>query len=443
MKQPREILEQNLIKPTLEVKKRRGVVKDIKTHLSEKHDIFDGTIQTWINNPAEELRNIDNRLLYLFAEQVYQKTGDLEIDPSKYYNEPEIKASRQYSGKMFLKEELKFPLVFDYALESSRDSWIVMMDIKTIAGLLKSRKLHWNPEAQREATIKEVNGEIIETATIYMHNVNEMKQLLKDNKLERTQLIFNVGLGTSNDEEDVTYDKESKQLMIHDGVKIDVIDGYHRCKAAELALEESPDINFMFEVKILNFTTPRAAEYLAQISKGERMSEVKRKSMSKETVADIIVNDLQEKSILRDRISRKEGLNKIRKELVTYYTLTNSINKNFEITRKLDRVEITEYLKEFFDMLLEYYESEFTTNYNETKKTSLISDNNMFAGYIILASKMRTKGIEPSHVYKYIKNIDFSKTNPLWKELDVLDEKGRLTRNAKQGIETYFSNIEI
>jgi hypothetical protein len=75
MKQPRELLEQNLIKPTLEIKKRRGVVKDIKTHLSEKHDIFDGTIQTWINNPSEELKSIDTRLLYLFSEQIYQKTG--------------------------------------------------------------------------------------------------------------------------------------------------------------------------------------------------------------------------------------------------------------------------------------------------------------------------------------------------------------------------------
>jgi hypothetical protein len=441
MKQPREILEQNLIKPTLEVKKRRGVVKDIKMHLSEKHDIFDGTIQTWINNPAEELRSIDNRLLYLFAEQIYQKTGDLEIDPSKFYNEPEIKASRQYSGKMFLKEELKFPLVFDYALESSRDSWIVMMDIKTIAGLLKSRKLHWNPEAQREATIKEINGEIIETATIYMHNVIEMKQLLKDNRLERTQLIFNVGLGTSNDEEDVTFDKDTKQLMIHDGVKIDVIDGYHRCKAAELALEESPDFNFMFEVKILNFTTPRAAEYLAQISKGERMSEVKRKSMSKETNTDIIISDLQQKSVLRDRISKKEGIRG--KELVTYNTLVNSIEKNFDLSRTIDRVETFDYLKEFFSTMFDYYQDEFTTNFKDTKNTSLLVDNNMFAGYIILASKMKYKGIEPSQVYKYLKNIDFSKTNPLWRELDVLDEKGRLTRNAKQGIEIYFSNIDI
>jgi hypothetical protein len=443
MKQARELLEQNLIKPTLEIKKRRGVVKDIKSYLSEKHDIFDGNIQTWINNPAEALRNIDPRLLYLFSEQIYQKTGDLDIKPDDFFTESEIKTSRQYRGRMFLEEEMKFPLKFNHALESSRDSWIVMMDIKTIVGLLKARKLHWNPESQREATNKVINGEIVEVATIHMHNVNEMKQLLKDNKLERTQLIFNASLGSSDNGEEITFDKETKELQINSGTKMDVIDGYHRCKAAELALEERPDIEFMFEVKILNFAVDRAASYLAQISKGERMSEVKRRSMGKETNVDIIVSDLQEKSVLRDRISKKEGLLKSRKELVTYNTLANSIEKNFDLTTKVNRYETYDYLEEFFEVLFSYYEDEFTTNYDETKNTSLIADNNMFAGYALLASRMKSKGIEPRHVYKYLKDTDFSRTNKLWIDLDVLDEKGRLTRNAKQGIEKYFSDIKI
>jgi pantothenate synthetase len=58
-----------------------------------------------------------------------------------------------------------------------------------------------------------------------------------------------------------------------------------------LHLEESPNIDFHFEVKILNVTTARAAKYLAQTSKGQKISEVKRRSMSKETFTDIIIDD--------------------------------------------------------------------------------------------------------------------------------------------------------
>jgi hypothetical protein len=443
MLQPRELLEQNLIKPTLEVKRRRGVVKEIKAHLSTKHDVFEGNIQTWINNPADNLKGIDWRLLYLFATQIYQKTGDSEIDPNQFFTEPESKTAEQYSGKMFIGEELKFPLKFNYALESSRDSWIIMMDIRTIVGMLNSRKLHWNPESQREATYKVINGETIEEATLHMENVIQMKRLLLDGKLERTQLIFNVSLGSSNFDEDVIFDKETHELQILDGVKTDIVDGYHRCKAAQLALEEKPDINFQFEVKLLNFTVPRAAEYLAQISKGTKMSEVKRRSMSKETNADIIVADLQEKSVLRDRISKKEGLMKSRKELVTYNTLVSSIEKNFDLSKKVNMYETTDYLTEFFEVLFSYYEESFTTNYHEIKNTSLINENNMFAGYILLASRMKSNGIEARQLNKYIKSIDFSKNNQLWVSLDVLDEKGRLTRNARTEIEKYFSQIEL
>jgi hypothetical protein len=150
---------------------------------------------------------------------------------------------------------------------------------------------------------------------------------------------------------------------------------------------------------------------------------------------------LKHKSALRDRIPNKEGLRG--KDIVTYNTLVEGINKNFEMTRKLDQVEVSEYLKEFFDLLFEYYQDEFVTNFNETKKESLLVENVTFMGYLILASKMKSKDIEPSQVYKYIKKINFSKDNPLWKEIDVLDDKGRLTRNAKQGIEKYFSNIEL
>ena len=441
VKQDRSLLEQNLIKPTLKVKRRRNDVREIKKYLLEKHSIFEGSVQAWINNPLT-LREVDTRLLFLFAEQIFLKTGDMSINPEDYFTEAEIKTSRQYSGLMYIEDEVKFPIKFNNALEVSRDSWIVMMDVKTLVGLLKSRKLHWNPESQREATYKVVNGEIIETATFYMHNVYEMVQLLKENKLEQTQLILNCSLGTSNGDEEVSYNRELGELLIHDGTKIDIVDGAHRIKAVELALAEK-DIDFKFEVKLLNFTVPRAASYLAQISKGEKMSETKRKVMSKETEADIVASDLMEKSVLRDRVSKKEKLTKSRKELVTYNNLVNSIDKNFDLSKKVFVYDTTDYLMEFFEALFSYYENEFTIEYDKYKKTSLINDNNMISGFLLLAKKMKQNNIEARHVNKYIRNIDFSRSNSMWKELGILDENKNLTKNAKQNIEKFFEEMEI
>jgi hypothetical protein len=439
MLKPRELLEQNLIKPTLEIKRKRKVVKDIKNYLAEKYSIFDGSVQSWVVNPSETLKGVDARLLYLFAEQIYQKTGDQSINPEEFFTDTEIKASKSYSGKSYIKEESKFPLHFNHALECSRDSWIIMMDINTIVDLFNSRKLHWNPDAQREATKTVVNGEIMEVATIYQENINEMVQLLKENKLERTQLILNCVLGTGIDEE-VIYDNNTHELVVKDCM-IDIIDGMHRISSASIALSQNPSIDFQFEVKILNVTVPRAAQYLSQTSKGQKISEVKRRSMSKETNADIIVNDLLTKSVLKGKISKKEGLST--NDVVTYNTLVSSIEKYFNLDRKIDTVEVSEYLQEFFEMLFEYYQNEFIENFQEIKKKSMLVENLTFAGYIILASRMREQDISPSKIKKYIENIPFDKDDGLWQELDILDSKKRLTRNAKAGIEKYFSELEL
>lgn len=443
MKKDRTLLEQNLIKPTLEIKRKRSIVKDIKAYLSEKHAIFEGSVQTWINNPVEELKDIDPRLLFLFAEQIYLKSGDSNITPEHYFTEAEIKTSRQYSGRMLIEEDLQLPLDFKPVISHGRDAWVTKIDIRTLVKMLKSRLLHWNPESQREATYKKINGEIIEEATLIMANVIEMKNLLKSGKLVSTQLTLNASVGTSNNGEEINYNEDSFDLRINEGTKIDIVDGYHRIKAAELAFSEKPDIEFAFDLKILNLTVDRAAQYLAQISKGERISETKRKTMAKETNADLVIAKLRSESELKDRISKKEGLTTSLKELVTYNTLRKAIDDNFDLERTRDMYDVSDYLIEYFNVLLSYYEEEFTEKYHEYKEASLINDNNLFLGYIILASKMKENDIDAKKVRNYIKNIDFSRDNPLWKELDVLDDKGRLTRNAKSGIEKYFSKIEL
>lgn len=443
MKKDRTLLEQNLIKPTLEVKKRRGIVKDIKKHLSENFSIFDGSIQTWINNPTEELSTIDSRLLYLFAEQIYAKTADENVNPKEYFTPSEIKASKQFSGKLFIEEEISFPIEFQPAIQHSVSSWSTKIHIKLLVSLYKSRLLHWNPESQRESTYKSVNGTIIEQATLYMENVHAMKNLLKKGELESTQLTFNASIGTADGDEEVTYNDSSYKLYINSGSKVDVIDGFHRIKAAELALAEKPDIDFWFDLKILNLTVDRAAKYLAQISKGMRISETKRKSMSKESYGTLIIDDLKGKSDIGDRISKKEGLTPSRKELVTYNTLLNTLDSHFNIDKKSEMYDVSDYLIEFFDALLGYYEDQFTNNYQETRKESLLVDNNMFYGYVLLASRMKEKDIKARDVRKYIDEIDFSKSNKIWVEKGVLDTQGRLTKNPRKGIEEIFSNIEI
>lgn len=441
MLQDRTLLEQNLIKPTLEIKRKRKVVRDIKKHLLEKHAIFEGSVQSWINDPTS-LKNVDTRILFLFAEQIYLKSTNEEINPSNYFTESEIKTARQYNGKLYIQDEVEFPLVFQPAIQHSYNTWTTRIHIKTLVSLLQSRLIHWNPESQREATLKIVDNEVIPTPTIYMKNVLEMKELLKKGKLEISQIVLNASAGTSDVGEEVNYNEDNYELKIL-SAKIDVIDGWHRILSSTIALSESPDIDFWFDLKIVNMTTDRAAELLAQISKATPISETKRKMMGKESYTDKLISELR-KTKIGDRISKREMLSTSAKELVTYNTLSKGIESNFKIDKISEMYEVVDYLTEFFDVLLEVFEDEFTTNYQETKEKSLMNDNNIIGyGFILLASRMKNENIPARNARKYIANINFERDNEIWKELGVLDNKGKLTKNPRIGVEKLFSEIKL
>jgi hypothetical protein len=84
-------------------------------------------------------------------------------------------------------------------------------------------------------------------------------------------------------------------------------------------------------------------------------------------------------------------------------------------------------------------------NIEDTRKESLINDNNMFVGYIVLARKMFEKNIKPKQVRKYIEDIDFSRKNELWQQINVLDKNGNLleTPKVRKAIRQLFENIDV
>jgi hypothetical protein len=67
----------------------------------------------------------------------------------------------------------------------------------------------------------------------------------------------------------------------------------------------------------------------------------------------------------------------------------------------------------------------------------------MFAGYIALSKLFKEQGVRVSKIKSVLDSIDFSRTNPLWKELCVLDEKETVTGKARTKIKDYFSKLDM
>lgn len=448
MLKSREELQSNLVEAinTHKLKSHKRDIRDIKKHLAT-YDITD--VQIWLNDPENKLPELDLRQLYLLTEQIFAKTSDLNVNPDSFFTEAEKREARQFSGLTENHQnELSFPLTFSNATVVGNSAYMVTMSIQTISKLVDNNLIYYNFETQREAKYVKRKDKIIIEPTLNKKSVKEIKELLLEGNLVPTVLVFNCETRSTSDPtgEELIYDSKKLELTVTRDTKVSVTDGFHRITGARNALQENPELDFNFAVLLTNFSTKMAQQYMAQISKANPVSKTRIQELEASRLSDTVVQQLKTDSELRGRISQTNRLHTLNRELVSYNVLADSVDETFQIDTKLQALEIADFLSSFFDFLIGSYPNEFINNIEETRKESIINDNNMFVGYITLASRMYSEGLKARDVVKIIKDIDFSRTeNPLWKQIGVLDDKGNITETnkARKSIREYFNKIDI
>lgn len=435
----RKQLEDKLKEIMIEIKDDKKVVDQIKKRLL-KYNITEGTTQRLFIYP-EEIKNIDLRFLCLFAEEMYNVTKKEIINPKNHFTDTEIKSSKAYDGTLEVESPLKLPLTLKNVLMINNEDYITKMDIKFIKKLMDSKLLRYNFETQREAKFVKRKDTIEKVININKKSVNEIcNELLKGN-LFTTTITFNCLAGTSDSGDELIYDAKSMELIITEGTQIDIIDGYHRVLGALKALEINPELDFEFQVAIKNYNIRTAQQYIAQIATVNEINKTHIESLKASRRSDDVVRQLQRESDLGELISTSH-IFKASNKIVSYKILADTIEEEFDMKTKRDAMEVAEYLIEFFDYLLGSYPDAFITDYNSVNKKSLINANPMFAGYIVLAKRMKDEGIKISKLTKILDQIDFSRDNKQWEKLNIVSN-GVLTRDALKNIKKYFKDMKL
>jgi hypothetical protein len=446
MLRDRKELEQNLSEVIInkKLKTNKKDIKDIKTHLNEIYQILPGRIQVIIDDPKTELPKLDPRLLFLITEQVFAKVGI--VNPEDYFTENEIKKSKQYTGKLEREEDIKLPLEIKNVVMFDSDTFFFPMSLELLASLSRSNMLNYNFDIQRESVKRVVSGDIIKEAKLIMKNVNEIKENLLSGEQERTAIVINAAVRTSDEGDELKYDPITRSLTITKGTRLDIVDGYHRTKATELAVNEKPEIkDFTFGCWITNYTDDRAANYQGQLAMSTPIAKERQEFLSSSRNSDLVIKELKVSSELKNRISDTNVIKPTANDLVSYRVLKDAIEEQFKLPTKRDVYDVSDYLKEFFDYLFGYYQEDFLMKSAESRKTSIMNSNNMFYGYIVLARRMMESGINARNARKYIGEIDFNRNNPLWFELGILNKDGTFsdTKKSRLSIKKYFEDIDL
>ncbi len=293
----------------------------------------------------------------------------------------------------------------------------------------------YNFNTQRDPKITK-DGVRINTNT---KKIIEIAKNMLHGKQFPSQLKLNI-LHTGDESYD--YNSKTKVLTINKGSIINIIDGQHRKEANTIAVSQNPNIDFMWSVLITNYSEIKAHDLMVEINKQTpiRKEFLDPKDYSKNE-NKIVSNIMDSKGELSKVLVDTEGQLKNNIGLTKKIIIADAIIENYrgKITNNLDVRNIGRWIVEFTDYLMGSYTEEFIINPYSIKETSMINNKNMFFGYIALSAKLMNNKNWEDILTKKMESIDFSKDNPLWREIGIIQSNKDANKAQRNKLYNLFT----
>jgi len=417
--------------------KLRGIIKEIGYMNDIKQDVvanfksrnLNGLRAAWVLSENLDLNTLtdseqDIRFLFLFSlalnRALKEREIDISIDIKDYFTELECQQWMYYREE---KEEKDiFPIIAENVQRISDKLWQAVMSVQQLEDINKMNIILYNFSTQRDPVVT-AYGERI---NIDKNKINEIKERMLNNEQYPDPIILNI---LNDGESKVTYNEKNNTLVIHEGSKINIVDGFHRKTASSLVLEINPNIQFNWQVTFTFLSEKDAHDYMRQKDKQKPIKrewiEQKDYSRSENLVIDVIIDD------------RLSELAKVMKDDDQYIKLNRALTKKSIISEAIKECytedlktsinirKIGKWIVEFTDYLMGTYAEEFIANPYTIKETSFINNKNMFYGYIALSKQLQGNNKWEELMMQKIESIDFSIGNKLWKDIGLLNNKNK------------------
>jgi len=406
-------LSDNLIQQIEKLRHEKKFVAFYKKYLGDEYQVSPGHVQSIINNTFK-IKELTTQELYIFSLAMYEFIEKDEVNPDNYYPKRLAKEiMSEFKGDV--EESISFPYTF-YGIERvAEDDFIGTIKASEIKQLMDNHLIQYNFNTQREAKLKRnvKTNEIIPVPKVKESSVNEISKLMESGDLISSLITFNARVGTADSGEEVIYNDEDKSLTITEGTLLDCLDGFHRISGITKALLHNPDLEMVFKLNILNFTVEKARHYFAQTNTTNPVSKAHVEKFAKKNLSTFVIEQLELTSELKNRVSTHFYTN--RQHLVTFKTLSEGIDENWDLDNKVEALKLSKYLKSFFNTLFYSFPDEFLDMENE--KSSLMPTNRMFYGYLLLAKRMQEESIPVESLEDILSQLDFSENGKTFKQL--------------------------
>lgn len=346
-----EIFKQ--IVTTLKNQKTDEKQEKIATNMENLYGTPEGIINSFMVRTIDNkfFETTDIRLISQFIMEALKVLGRGEMI-NDVLTKGEQNEAKQYDFNAYAENrKIKLPIEFEPVVKVN-NMYSTKITANQIAGLIGEGIINYNFDIQREAKLEIRTDKIIKKPTINQRNVNEMEKHLLNETLKESTIYLNAAPMTSKEGEELIYYPTEYKLMITEGTRLDVLDGFHRILAAQKASMVNPNIEFEFNVMFSNFTTTEAIKWQAQHSKATVWSQNRITEMQQESKASKVVKSIKDSNFeLEKMIFTGKTITTGRDSLITFKYLEEIVEQYFNIETRRDEVLVIEQLSKILTQI--------------------------------------------------------------------------------------------
>lgn len=292
-----ENLYKVLDKYFVQIQKNSYFKREVKKFLMEKYEYSDIEYMQYIIGAKSKDEIPDNEMYWLI--DAFNNVFRANMEIKTFFSDKEIIRFSNLKAD-YLKAEI-YPIKISPVIEIAEDQWVTKISIDLLKEFYDNQLIIYNPRTQRQLKQMRRGQDVLYTIDIVSSSVKAIEGLMNKGEFVPNALTLNLNV----DDPEVDFDIIGSELVLNSG-KFDIIDGFHRFRAAINTKIKNPDFQFNFILNIMNFTEDKACQYIEQEDKRNKISKSYLASMDKSSSTNIIIDKLNNTldSPVRGKIER-------------------------------------------------------------------------------------------------------------------------------------------
>lgn len=292
-----ENLYKVLDKYFVQIQKNSYFKREVKKFLMEKYEYSDIEYMQYIIGAKSKDEIPDNEMYWLI--DAFNNVFRANMEIKTFFSDKEIIRFSNLKAD-YLKAEI-YPIKISPVIEIAEDQWVTKISIDLLKEFYDNQLIIYNPRTQRQLKQMRRGQDVLYTIDIVSTSVRAIEGLMDKGEFVPNALTLNLNV----DDPEVDFDIIGSELVLNSG-KFDIIDGFHRFRAAINTKIKNPDFQFNFILNIMNFTEDKACQYIEQEDKRNKISKSYLASMDKSSSTNIIIDKLNNTldSPVRGKIER-------------------------------------------------------------------------------------------------------------------------------------------